>query len=193
MVKVGFIVEGDTEQIVVGSKPFKNWLFDECQLELVEPIMNVSSKDNLRADKIGIQIEQLKIQVNPDKIVVLADLDPDQSIRCITERKQFIGSHADLVLVASYAIEAWFLADTQAMRKWTGKEDYYTEFPEKQQQPWEIIRSMRDQQNRGSGRIISFTRKFIKYHGFSITKAAEHPNCHSARYCVDKLQMLRNA
>ncbi|MCX8519058.1 MAG: DUF4276 family protein [Methylophilaceae bacterium] len=195
MVRVGFVVEGHSEKILVESHAFQEWL-ESCGINIVSPVVNASGNGKLHSQHMAKHVELLKRLSNPDKIVVLADLDPDQSIRCITERKQFIGSHADLVLVACKAIESWFLADTQAMKRWTGDANFYKDAPENTTgTPWECLKEIGNStKGRGPGsNKRQFAKMFIGQCNFDVRLAANHQNCHSARYFVDKLKMLRNA
>ncbi len=142
---------------------------------------------------IGTYVSLLKKQTNPDKVVVLADLDPEVCAPCISKRKEIIGSeNIDLVVIARKAMEAWFLADTNAMRRWTNNSEFFEEAPEQTQgMPWERLKQIGiESMGRGPGTKVSFARKFINTYHFDVSRAAQHPNCMSARYFVDKLRSL---
>jgi len=125
MVTVGFVVEGPSDKKLVESESFQAWLGEECGLDLVPPVVDAGGNGRMCSRKIIAYIEELRIEANPDKVVVLADLDPDSCAPCISKRKEIIGNTGiDLIVIASRAIESWFLADTEAMRRWTGDKDF---------------------------------------------------------------------
>ncbi len=189
MVKVGFVVEGDSDEFLPRSKLFREWLRSECKMELVDPVVNAGGNGNMCNRKIGIFVEKLKIQAKPDKIIVLADLDPDQCAPCIEERRKIIGDNGiDLIVIARKAIESWFLADTEAMQRWSGDKSFYEPDPEIMEgMPWDRLKEIGRSKGRGPGSKIAFARKFIRDHQFNIERAASHPKCPTAHYFVEKL------
>lgn len=195
MVTVGFVVEGASDERLVNSDSFKNLLESNYGLEIVK-VISADGNSNMCSRLIGTYIDLLKKQANPDRIIVLADLDPEKCAPCITKRKEIIGNqHIDLVVIARKAMESWFLADTIAMQLWTKDQDFYEEYPEKTaQMPWDRLKEIAlEKTGRGAGKCkINFARKFIKNHQFDIRRAAEHPNCPSAKYFVEKLNSLTN-
>ena len=105
MVTVGFVVEGDSDEFLPQSPAFRGWLRKECNLEVVDPVVNAGGNGNMCNRKIKDYVEKLKIQAKPDKIVVLVDLDPDQCAPCIEARKNIIGSAGiDLFFLAPKTI-----------------------------------------------------------------------------------------
>ena len=193
MVTVGFVVEGASEKRLVESELFKKWLREDCNLEVVKPVVDAGGK--MDSVHIGAFVKNLKKIANPDKIVVLADLDPDNRVPCVEKRKKLIGSQGiDLVLVAKKAMESWFLADTEAMRRWLGDDTFYEVAPETLTgMPWNRLKGLRDKRGRGPGRErLVFTRKFIRDHRFDVRRAAQHAQCPSARYFLERLCALGN-
>lgn len=192
MVTVGFVVEGDSDEFLPQSPAFRTWLRNECQLEVVDPVVNAGGNGNMCSRKIGIFVEKLRIQAAPDKVVVLADLDPDQCAPCIEERKKIIGMDGvDLVVVARKAVESWFLADTEAMRRWSGNDQFHEPEPEAVEgMPWDRLKQIGREKGRGPGSKIAFAKKFIRDCQFDVKRAASHPHCPSARYFVEKLSTL---
>ncbi len=199
MVRVGFVVEGDTEKAFVESVRFSDWLKNDYGLEVVRPVVNAAGGGNLCSRRICDLVKSLKLAYQPEKIVVLADLDPDQCAPCITQRKEIIGTEGiDLVVIARKALESWFLADTAAMRHWTGDKEFYEPEPEdpviepetRRGMPWERLKQIRNTKGRGPGEKLPFAKKFITDHHFDLKQAAAHPNCPSARYFVQKLAAL---
>lgn len=190
MVKIGFVVEGDSEVYLPQSARFREWLSADFKMEVADPVVNAGGNGNLCSHKIGAYVELLRKQAQPDKVVVLSDLDPDQCAPCIAERKALMGAEGiDLIVIARKAIESWFLADTEAMRVWSGNPEFFEEQPESLAgMPWDRLRQIRSVKNHGPGRSKPlFAKKFINNCGFDVRRAAQHPACPSARYFVEKL------
>ena len=193
MVTVGFVVEGDSDKYLVESELFRKWLREECNLKVVDKVAN--AKGNMCSRYIENQVRLLRQGTNPDKVVVLADLDPDERVPCVQKRKKIIGSQGiDLVLIAKKALESWFLADTEAMRRWLGDDTFGEVAPETLTgMPWDRLKELRDEKGRGPGKNRRiFARKFIRNHGFDVRRAAQHANCPSANYFVERLCALGN-
>lgn len=101
--------------------------------------------------------------------------------------------YIDLVVIARKAMESWFLADTEAMRKWLGDENFQLANPEEtDEMPWDYIKKLgkNSPKQRGPGSKIAFARKFIRDYGFDVCRAAKHPNCPSSKYFIMKLYEL---
>ncbi len=194
MVTVGFVVEGASDKKLVESQSFRDWLRLDYDLQVIQHVVDVQGNGNLCARNIASYVRLFKKQHNPDKIVILADLDPEKCAPCISKRKEIIGNeNIDLIVIACKAIESWFLADTEVMKKWTKQDRFFEEYPEQTTTtPWERLKEIGLQTiGRGIGSNKIFVAdKFINQHGFSIQRAAEHPNCPSARYFVEKLRQL---
>ena len=197
MVTVGFVVEGDSEKRLIESKLFQQWLREDCNLEVVDPVVNAAGSGNMCSRNIGVLVENLRTEAKPDKVVVLADLDPEKCAPCVQARKEIIGlqdQDIDLIAIAKKAIESWFLADTEAMRRWLGDNTFCEAAPETlAEMPWDRLKELRDKRGRGPGRDrFVFTRKFIRDHKFDVRRAARHAQCPSARYFVERLCALGN-
>ena len=175
MVTVGFVVEGASEKRLVESELFKKWLREDCNLEVVKPVVDAGGK----MDSVHIEafVKNLKKIANPDKTVVLADLDPDNRVPCVEKRKELIGSQGiDLVAIARKAIESWFLADTEAMRRWLGDDTFCEVAPETLAgMPWDRLGELGDKKGSRRGRSKpKFVERFIREHGFDVRRAALH-------------------
>lgn len=192
MVTVGFVVEGDSDEFLPQNKAFRSWLRDNYNIKVVDPVVNAGGNGNMCNRKIKTYVDNLRIQAKPDKVVVLADLDPDSCAPCVEKRKEIIGnSDIDLVVIARKAIESWFLADTTAMRRWSGDDNFYETGPETMVgMPWDRIKEIGRRKGRGPGSKVAFAKKFIRDCQFDVRRAANHPNCPSARYFVDRLCAL---
>ena len=184
MVTVGFIVEGSSEKIVVESDSFVEWL-ETCGICRADPVVNAGGQLNL--DKITDFAKLLRKQAAQiDRIVLLRDLDPDADVQCISERKKESSAPGvDVVVLARKAIESWFLADSCSMRKWTGDATFFEPNPEgTSEMPWKRLKDIGRNLGRGPGHTkVVFAKKMVKL-GFSVAKAAIHPNCPSAAYFV---------
>lgn len=190
MVSIGFIVEGATEKLLIDSPSFRTWCKSNS-IYIVEPIIDAGGSGNLLPQNIDTYLSQI-IKNEPHKIVVLTDLEREQSVqevrdRILTDRN----SNIDIVFVAIKAIEAWMLADSVALAKWLKAESVYEQYPEKTEgMPWDRLREIASEHNaRGTGPSkVVFAKRYIKHCGFSLERAAEHPNCLSAKEFVDTLK-----
>lgn len=185
MVKVGFIVEGDSEKIILLSEQFDKWLVS-IGIEKVRPVINAKGNGNLIPKNIEVQRNKL-IDNGADHIIVLTDLDEDA---CFSLTKERIGKREnEFVIISRKMLEAWFLADSTSISKFLGV-NYYEELPERIDNPFEHIRNTNLRiKERGIGGKTILADRMIKS-GFSVSKAAKHPNCPSALYFVEKLKSL---
>lgn len=184
MVKVGFICEGDTEVILIKSPTF-NSILNSIQLELAL-VVNAAGNGNLLPKNIN-SFTQILLDMGTDIIVIFTDLDDD---KCITQTKLRIDP-ADkyITIIAVKSIEAWFLADSRALSSLLNT-DFTFGSPEDEREPWEIIRKLHLQKwDRGIGSKPILVKKMIK-NGFDVVHAAEHSNCRSANYFIQKLKTL---
>ncbi len=158
MVKVGFVVEGDCEEIFIKSSHFRHWAAQN-NLDICK-VVNTRGRGNLCPKNIEASIANCRL-ASPDKIVVLSDLECDP---CITATKAHIGKKGiDQIIVAKKALEAWFLADTLAMRGWLKNEDFPEEATpeETADMPWERLKEIAKnypEKKRGPGNKKLFTK-----------------------------------
>lgn len=186
MVRVGFIGEGETEQIVLESNSFQNYL-QRLGIQCVWPVFDAKGAGNLLPQNISTYRNEL-IQNGAEKIVILTDLDEDV---CFTLTKRRITERPDqLIFIAAKKIEAWFLAESDLLSSLI-KTQIYFEQPESYDKPFDVLQQLfLEKTGRGVGSKTILARRMIKY-GFSVEKAAQHPNCPSANYFLTKLQSLR--
>lgn len=188
MVKVGFIVEGACERIVIESAAFKNFL-QRNGFELVEPVIDANGADNLLPHNIEPFIGVLEAN-GAERLYILTDSD-GLPLEKVKERI----NHEKITeyFIPVKAIEAWFLADIEAMRRFLQLEDFTGEdYPEETPKlPWErikeIVEETRSVKGRGKNKV-AFAKRMITYWGFSIENAAQHPNCPSAKNFVEYFQ-----
>lgn len=191
MVKVGFIVEGDTEKILIDSSSFRHWATDNG-IEILKPVIDAKGGGNLLPQNIEPLVMQLQAQ-QPEHIIILTDLEYEQSPELVRQR---IGNnHTNLIFVAVKAIEAWFLADSQALQTWLDNGEFHEPNPEATpDMPWERLKEIaRLLGKRGPGSSKpAFAKRMVKHYEFSIARAASHPNCPSAQEFHDGLTTLVN-
>lgn len=190
MVKVGFIVEGDTEKLIVESPAFVDWLVANG-ITLVSPVVNAKGGGNLLPRNIGPFVATLQ-RAQAEHIVILTDLENEANPAAVRAR---IGQQQNhLIFIAVKAIEAWFLADTQALRKWLDIATIEELTPEATPDfPWERLKSIaRENQKRGPGSKLIFAKHMVKTYGFTIANAAQHSNCPSVVEFADGIVALGN-
>lgn len=189
MVQVGFICEGYTEQILLQSDFFKDFLHS-INIDPL-PIINAEGSANLLPHNIVSYITRLE-HLGAQRIVILTDLDDD---KCITLTKDRVSARPiDIVVIAVKKIESWFLACTPALRQLLGDPGYNYDQPEEVIDPFETINGLLVKYtNRGIGKKtagkIKLATRMIAC-GFDFIKASEHPNCPSVRYFVTQLNSL---
>jgi hypothetical protein len=185
-VKLGFIVEGDTEKLILDRTDFFSYL-KEQNIEFVPDIINVVGKNNLEPEKISPFSEILKDK-GANKIIILTDLDLDV---CITKTKERVSpQEGNTVVVSVKQIESWFLADTNAMRRLLSDEEFEFNDPESVNDPFNTIRdAMISKTGRGVPRKLLLANKMIG-NQFSILNAAQNPQCKSAAYFIEKIKSL---
>lgn len=188
MVKLGFLVEGATEKIILEKSDFFNYLYS-LKIEAVEEVEDAKGNGNLLPQNIKEYIENLTSK-GATTIFILTDLDED---KCITETKARISAESNhIVIVSVKEIESWFLSDTTAIGKLIGNESYFCPNPELINKPFEEIRSIRINTVGRGIRTKKILAETMVRNGFSILKAAEHPNCNSAKYFLSKIKALVN-
>jgi hypothetical protein len=186
MVKLGFIVEGDTEKIMIESAKFRDWA-NAQGLEICSPVINAKGGGNLLPQHMAPMMATLA-KSQPDHVVVLTDLEHEPDIEAV--RARITNAHTSLIFVAVKALEAWFLADTTAMRAWLKQPDFEEAWPEQTPaMPWDWLKEVARQTGaRGPGsNKVMFAKRFCGAHGFQIANAAAHPACPSAKVFHDAL------
>lgn len=187
MVRVGFICEGETEQIIVSSASFKEWLAS-MDIDRIDTVIDAGGNGNLLPHHLD-KYTKILLSLQAEKIIIITDREEHP---CITSVKERINApHSHIVIVAVQQFEAWFLADSNAMKGLLREGAYYCDLPENFLNPYAEIRSqLKARKLRGPGRIsgkVTLANWMLSYHNFSIARAAEHPNCPSAAYFMQKL------
>ena len=187
MVRVGFIVEGATEKIILEHSGFFNYL-DSLKIAYVPEVINAEGSGNLLPQNIESYVDAL-LQEGATNIFVLTDLDSEQ---CITNTRKRIGNDGNhTVIVSIKTIEAWFLSDTEAMRKYFNDPGFNFEHPEMVNNPFEeikLIRKIKTGKGFNNKKVLANT--LVHKMGFSILSAAKHPNCNSAKYFLKMIAQV---
>jgi hypothetical protein len=186
MVKLGFIVEGDSEKIILEKSGLFQYL-NSLSVSYLKDVTNSRGSGNLLPYNIEKYSEKLQSK-GVTNIFILTDLDNDV---CITITKNRISPLKNqTVIVSIKEIESWFLSDTKAIRKFLNSSDYSCQNPESIKEPYKEICSLKQRKNRFRIPSKRFLADKMVENGFSILKAAEHPNCNSAKYFIKKIQEL---
>lgn len=184
MVKIGFIVEGNTESIIVNSPLFVAFL-QHHGFELVTPVVDAKGGGNLLPKYVESFVAELK-KAGAEKICILTDLEDEASSEVV--RARIAHREVDISFIAIKAIEAWILADSEAMKIWLNVDAFYEDQPEMTAtKPWDRLKQIAQQLNKpgtGPSKTI-FANKMVTRYGFDVSKAAVHPNCASARELVN--------
>ncbi|HEY4538163.1 MAG TPA: hypothetical protein VIG45_06890 [Erysipelothrix sp.] len=190
--KIAFIVEGDTEKIIIESDTFKNWI-KNFNLELIDQVINATGGGNLLPDKIEDMIYTLKNQ-GAEHIFILADLELAPSIQSVKDKME----HPEVkdIFITVVALESWFLACSSALGKWLQQDEpFFTENPEDTslEMPFERIRKIGvEVRGRGISNKVALAKTMINHHGFNFEEILAHPNCSSLKYIERVLKSLNN-
>jgi hypothetical protein len=190
MVKVGFIVEGNSEKVLIESAGFRKWASDQG-LEICSPVIDAKGGGNLLPHHLHTLVAQVK-RSGPDHIVILTDLEDATDVEAVKDR--ITREHTNLIFVAVKALEAWFLADTDAMRRWLNAPEFFESTPEQTLgMPWDRLKEVAKaygSRGPGSNKVL-FARKMcgaaLRY---ELERAAAHPACPSAKAFRDGLVEL---
>jgi hypothetical protein len=186
VVKLGFIVEGDSEKIILESEAFIK-LLQEFKIDFIPEIVNASGGGNLLPRNREDYVQILKDK-GATKIIILVD---QEDASCITSVKELIEPNEEQkVIVSVKTLEAWFLADSISLAKFLKVNSIVYEHPETFLPALdEIIRVNTLHNNRGvSDKKLLAKRMLLS--GFSIQNAAAHKNCPSAKYFLQKIKDL---
>ena len=184
MVRLGIICEGETEGVIFNTPEFKQ-LLEGFGVELIG-VVETGSKTQYFGDRL-VKHREILMDKGADKIVALVDLDKDV---CITFTKQSVPHFENqLIIVAVQEFENWYLADTTTLCNLLNRQ-VYIDLPEQDNDAERTIIQLR---GKGFGHSKPRLANAMKRHGFTIEKAAQHPNCPSANYFLTKLQTLASA
>jgi hypothetical protein len=192
MIKVGFIVEGNSEKVVYESEIFQE-LLERFNLTCVGVITPGSRTKFFAQEQLIKYYENIR-KNEPDKIIIIIDKEGDDE--CLYEIKQRI-SCIDQInqinIIQVKTLESWFLADSVALSR-AFHRNYNYETPEStENHPFDELQNefiVNTERGLGSKESTLPARKMVNKYKFSIENAAKHPNCPSARYFLQKLSDL---
>lgn len=190
MVKIGFIVEGACEKIILKATEFKDYLQSQG-IEQVGDVIDMNGKGNLKSSsrRMNTQVQLLR-DAGAVCIIVLRDMDNVKSFSIVKD--EVYQAEDTEVCIAVQELEAWFLADSSSLST-LFQTNFNHDFPETVVSPFELLVALRKQYTgRGIGDKKVFARTMLSC-GFTIENAAQHPNCSSANYFLTKLQTLASA
>ncbi|MCA6363583.1 MAG: hypothetical protein IM638_11135 [Bacteroidetes bacterium] len=183
---VGFIAEGASERLILESESFRDFL-KKNQLHFVTSVIDATGNCNQLPHRRAEAVNILKDK-GASIIIILTDKDHEPCITTVKNR--ILPGKDELVIVSVSQLEAWFLADTVAMRKFLNSTTFECEYPEAFIRPIDEIKKLRlSQSGRGVSDKIILTRLMLQS-GFSVERAASHTNCKSAGYFIEKLKSL---
>lgn len=193
MVKVGFIVEGTSDFIILKSDRFQNLLKYEIEIETDESLINIArSRSKLKKNFVSL-VRNLQKQ-NVDYIFTLVDQDdkeerrknrgyrpPDCPIVVVNEIQNFRDNRNYIFQENSFVImtremEAWFLADANLNLNYDGN-------PEEILNPSDIVG-----EQLGTSSHVKIANKLKDR--FSLVRSSE--NSRSAKRFLDKLKEIAN-
>lgn len=189
MKKIGIIGEGSSETIIFNSEAFNNFSLAN-QLSIVG-VYNAGGRDIIlnKSPKIESFFKIFK-DLNADYIIIVSDLENDV---CISAYKNKIPKYDDkqIEIVAVRSIESWLLADTDTLKMLLDTEFYY-EYPESTNKlPFDELQEIfLIHTQRGLGPSKPRIMKRFVRSGFSVSNSANHKNCPSAAYFVNKLKEI---
>lgn len=187
MVNIGVVVEGHSEKIFIESDYFKQ-LCGSLNIQ-VHHVLNAAGNGNLCNANIQPLIEELRANTEIQQVLVLADLDPEICAPCITQRKERMGTLADHIVIARNAIEAWFLADHDFLKRQFGSSVplNISQNCESYDNPFSKLAELSQiHKNRGLRNKKQFMKRSCAQ--FDLYRAAQHSP--SAEYFLSKLQSL---
>jgi len=188
MVKIAFIVEDDVEKIIVEECFIKSGWLQKRGIKAISPVINVKGGGNLCPRNISTYIELAKTN-NPDKIIILTDLECDP---CIEKTKERLGDcDICITIISRKSFEAWFLADDNLLQGMTNGNFKHFDYPEQTtNMPFDDFKNLiLTHTGCGSGDKIRTAKKVAKS-GFDIENSANHPHCQSAKYFIDQIDKL---
>lgn len=187
MVTLGFIAEGATEKMILESPNFHAYLAS-LNINFIPNVIDANGNGNLLPHNLLPHTQLLKNN-GATNIFILTDLDKDQ---CFTITKSRISAPKDhIITISAKSVESWFLADSDAMRSFLNDANFSYNNPENILDPFEEIRQIRlSKWGIGVSSKTTLAKQLISKHNFSISNAALHPNCESAKYFLNKVREL---
>ena len=197
MVKVGFLIEGDTERVIVQSEAFQD-LCKSLGIEVIRSVFPPHKKERGKdifknPEKIASFINILS-DMGASVIFCIRDLEDLPNISIAKDEIASMDKRITKIIVVR-KIESWFLADIVTIEKYFNNavtsQFPEVQFPELLFKPDEKLKevSVATRNGKGIGDKLLFAKSLVR-NGFSIQRAAAHPNCPSATYFLNKLSNI---
>lgn len=189
MVRLGLIVEGDSEFMLFNSAIFQEYISTFENIDLIG-VLNAEGIGNFvkEGSIVGSHVEILE-DSGVDKIIMLLDLE-DES--CVTLAKQNVYNYSNkqIIVIAKRAFEAWLLADSISLSKLMKTNISFWRPEETIKKPFEEYKDLLLQlTGRGIGGKILLVGK-IMLNDFTFEECNNHKNCLSLKYFFEKLNNL---
>ena len=192
--RVGFIYDGETEEVIIKSEMFDNYLASIGLRSVGE--------FKYRRNKLSVYSDIL-CGKGAEIVVILTDMEQAPCFSEVFERydNENLEDYHKIIVVKRMG-EAWLLADTNTLkgilrigrdRAFNGNNN-----PEAETNPHRKINELLSRHANRTGnkkKAVKFTskpllaKKFLD-NGFTLEAAIEHPNCSSVKYFDDYLRSL---
>jgi len=182
--KIGFVVEGKSDQIFLESN--KEW-FEKKGLDFL--IIPCFGKPGVINHAIK-HLKSLRLK-GCDKIIFLIDRDKDKCVPLTTQRLEHVRKEKDVIIcVVSRDLECWLLSDSKAIKKIIGKRYKYEppDFTDDIKNAKEIIKNLLKKKFKISFSEIEIAEKVSKH--FSFERAKEKNK--SLKRFVNKIKQCLN-
>lgn len=185
MVKIGFLVEGECEKRLLDSVAFRLFLEKE-KISFVPEIIDARGGGNILPHNREKHVARLKGK-GATHILIFTDKESEP---CFTEvKKRIAPQENETIVISAKALEAWFLADSETLTT-IFKAPFKFQAPENTpEKPYKTIKSEFSKRGKDFDSKLILTDRMIR-NGFTIERAASHPNCPSARYFLQKLRAI---
>lgn len=194
--RVGFIYDGETEEVIIKSEMFDNYL-TSIGLRSV-------GKLKYKSKKIAAYSNILN-KKGAEKVIIITDMEQSPCFSEVFEKYHDENlEEYHKIIVAKRMCEAWLLADTDTLKGILriGRHQAFNEnnHPEAETDPHHKINELLSRHANRTGnkkKAVKFTskpllaKKFLN-NGFTIEAAVAHPQCISVKYFDRYLRSLRD-
>ena len=184
MVKIGFIYDGETEKVILGSPMFIEFL-NKYNFELAGHIKYTGGK-------IERDTNMLLNRKSVEKVIILKDLEQlptEKDLINQLKSKEKI-TNKNIIVIVKKMFEAWLLADTNTIKKILRQKKLKPfNNPENETNPHSTLQNKLGSKYKNLGKP-AIAKLFIR-HGFTINNAAKHKQCHSAKNFLKIIENLK--
>lgn len=183
MVKIGFIYDGETEQVIFKSKMFESFLA-KYNFEL-------AGIRKYSGGKIERDTNMLINRNRAEKVIIIKDLEQLADKKAVLEelKKKEIISNKNILVIVKRMIEAWFISDNDTIGRILRKKNMKPfNNPENEPNPHKTLQNKLGERYQDLGKP-AIANLFIR-HGFTIENAAKHTQCHSAKEFIKTIENL---